>query len=89
MEYIRKQFYTLKERILEPRKFMQVLAGGEADMSGFTEAEMAVINEVCGKLRDMTSRAVSKLSHEETAWKEHVGKPETIPFSEAFKLVGV
>lgn len=27
MEYIRKQFYTLKERIQEPRKFMQVLAG--------------------------------------------------------------
>ncbi|MBP5228983.1 MAG: AAA family ATPase, partial [Bacteroidales bacterium] len=27
MKYIRKQFYTLKERILEPRKFMQVLAG--------------------------------------------------------------
>ena len=27
MEYIRKQFYTLKERILKPRKFMQVLAG--------------------------------------------------------------
>jgi hypothetical protein len=27
MEYIRKQFYTLKERIMEPRKFMQVLAG--------------------------------------------------------------
>lgn len=27
MEYIRKQFSTLKERIQEPRKFMQVLAG--------------------------------------------------------------
>ena len=27
MEYIRKQFWTLKERILEPRKFMQVVAG--------------------------------------------------------------
>lgn len=27
MEYIRKQFSTLKERIKEPRKFMQVLAG--------------------------------------------------------------
>lgn len=27
MEYIRKQFRTLKERILEPRKFMLVLAG--------------------------------------------------------------
>lgn len=27
MEYIRKYYETLKERILEPRKFMQVLAG--------------------------------------------------------------
>ena len=27
MEYIRKQFNVLKERILEPRKFLQVLAG--------------------------------------------------------------
>ena len=27
MVYVRKQFNTLKERILEPRKFMQVLAG--------------------------------------------------------------
>ena len=27
MEYIRKQFGTLKERILEPRKFLQVVAG--------------------------------------------------------------
>ena len=27
MEYLRKQFNTLKERMLEPRKFMQVLAG--------------------------------------------------------------
>lgn len=58
-------------------------------MSGFSEAEMAVIDEVCGKLKDLSSRAVSELSHKETAWKAHVGKPETIPFSEAFKLVGV
>ena len=27
MEYIRKQYYTLKERLQEPRKFMQMLAG--------------------------------------------------------------
>ena len=27
MEYVRSQFNTLKERILEPRKFLQVLAG--------------------------------------------------------------
>ena len=76
-------------RLVQGQECMSLMAGGEADMSGFSEAEMAVINEVCGKLRDMTSRAVSKLSHEETAWKEHVGKAETIPFSEAFKLVGM
>ena len=76
-------------RLVQGQECMSLLAGGEADMSAFSDAEMAVINEVCGKLRDMTSRAVSKLSHEETAWKAHVGKPETIPFSEAFKLVGM
>ena len=73
-------------RLVQGQECMSLKAGAEADMSAFTEAEMAVIDEVCGKLRDMTSRAVSKLSHEETAWKEHVGKPETIPYSEAFSL---
>lgn len=76
-------------RLVQGQECMSLMAGGEADMSAFTEAEMAVIDEVCGKLKDLTSRAVSKLSHEETAWKEHVGKPETIPFSEAFKMVGM
>lgn len=76
-------------RLVQGQECMSLMAGGEADMSAFTEAEMAVIDEVCGKLKDLTPRAVSKLSHEETAWKEHVGKPETIPFSEAFKLVGM
>lgn len=41
MEYIRKQFDTLKERILEPRKFMQVLAGprqvGKSTLAGYLE----------------------------------------------------
>ena len=27
MTYIRKQYHTLRERILEPRHFMQILAG--------------------------------------------------------------
>ncbi|MBO4670997.1 MAG: DUF4065 domain-containing protein [Bacteroidales bacterium] len=76
-------------RMVQGQECMSLVAGGDADMSAFSEEEMAVINEVCGKLKDMTSRAVSKLSHEETAWKEHVGKSDTIPFSEAFKLAGI
>lgn len=46
MEYIRKQFYTLKERILEPRKFMQVLAGprqvGKSTLVGQVLAQVTI-----------------------------------------------
>ena len=76
-------------RLVQGQECMSLKADGEADMSGFTEAEMGVIDEVCGKLKGLTSRAISKLSHEEAAWKAHVGKTETIPFREAFGLVGV
>lgn len=76
-------------RLVQGQECLSLLANGKADMRGFSAAEMTVIDEVCGKLKDLTSRAVSKLSHEESAWKEHVGKSETIPFSEAFTLVGM
>lgn len=76
-------------RLVQGQECLSLKAGAEADMSGFSPEEMAVIDEVCLRLKDMTSRAVSKLSHEEKAWKEHVDKPETIPYSEAFSLVGV
>lgn len=76
-------------RLVQGQECMSLKAGVKADMSGFLPDEMAVIDKVCIWLNNKTSRAVSKLSHEETAWKEHVGKAETIPYSEAFSLVGV
>ncbi|MBR0048551.1 MAG: DUF4065 domain-containing protein [Prevotella sp.] len=76
-------------RLVQGQECLSLRANETADMSGFSVEEMAVIDEVCGRLKDMTSRAVSKMSHEEPAWKEHVGKGETIPFSEAFSLVGL
>lgn len=76
-------------RLVQGQECMSLKAGAEADMCGFSPEEMAVIDTVCEKLRDLTSRAVSKLSHEEPAWKEHVSKPETIPYSKAFTLVGM
>ena len=46
MEYIRKQFYTLKERVLEPRKFIQVLAGprqvGKSTLVGQVLAQVTI-----------------------------------------------
>lgn len=52
MDYIRKQFGTLKERILEPRKFMQVVAGprqvGKSTLVGqvLEQVSIAHITEV-------------------------------------------
>ena len=75
--------------MVQGQECVSLLAGGAADMSVFSAEELAIIDEVCGRLKAMSSRAVSKLSHEEPAWKDYVGKPETIPFSEAFSLVGM
>ena len=76
-------------RMVQGQECVSLQAGGVADMSEFLAEELAIIDEVCGRLRAMSSRAVSKLSHEEPAWKDYVGRPETIPFSEAFSLVGM
>ena len=76
-------------RLVQGQECMSMVAGGEADMSAFSADEMAVIDTVCEKMKKLTSRTATKLSHEEPAWKDYVGKSETIPFSEAFSLVGV
>ena len=50
MEYIRQQFSALKERILEPRKFMQVLAGprqvGKSTLVGQVLAQISIPHAV-------------------------------------------
>ena len=76
-------------RLVQGQECMSLTTNEEADMSGFSEAEMAVIDAVCGKMKKMTSRAATKMSHDEPVWNDHVGKAETIPFSEAFSLVGM
>ena len=76
-------------RLVQGQECMSLTTNEEADMCGFSEAEMAVIDAVCGKMKKMTSRAATKMSHDEPVWNDHVGKAETIPFSEAFSLVGM
>lgn len=60
-----------------------------ADMSCFTEHELAVIDFVCGKMKDLSAHDISELSHREPAWQNHLHQSETIPYAEAFSLVGV
>ncbi len=76
-------------RLVQNQECTALLAGSEAEMGGFSEDEIAIIDKVCAKMKKMTSRAATNMSHEEMAWKNHVGKPEAIPFIEAFSLVGM
>ena len=78
-----------KLRLVQNQECVSLEAASEADTSCFTEQELAIIDEVCAKVKNMSSRALSKMSHEEPAWKDHVGDSETIPFREAFNLVGM
>ena len=66
-----------------------LVADREADMSCFTEQERAVIDTVCAKMKDLSAHDISALSHAEPAWKNHLHRNGTIPYVEAFTLVGV
>lgn len=76
-------------QLVKGQECVSLKAATEADMSFFSAEEMAVIDEVCGKMKNLTSLAATEMSHKESAWKKYVGKAETIPFSEAFSLVGM
>jgi hypothetical protein len=54
-----------------------------ADLSVFTELELATVDDVLAQLGGLTGTQVSELSHDEPGWQlTEIG--ETIPFSTAF-----
>lgn len=61
----------------------------KADMVLFSEAEIKVIGQVCTRFNSLSSRDLSRLSHEEQAWIAHHDRHESIPFAEAFDLKAV
>ena len=61
----------------------------KADITLFSEAEIKVIEQVCSRFKGLSSRELSRLSHEEQAWINHHDRHESIPFAEAFGLQAV
>lgn len=61
-------------------------ATDKADMTLFSEREYKVMEQVCAVQGRLSSRELSRLSHEENAWVKHHDLHESIPFSEAFDL---
>lgn len=76
-------------RLVQEQECLVLRTDTEADTRVFSESELAIMDEVCSRLKDLSSREVSKLSHGETAWKNHVGKAGTIPFPDAFSISGM
>lgn len=76
-------------KLVQGQECTRLKADVEADMGGFSAEEMAVIDTVCEKMKGMTSKEVTKMCGEEPAWKNHLGMPDTIPFVDAFTLIGM
>jgi len=63
-----------------------LIASAEADNTMFTDAELKVLDAICTHFGKMSSREISRISHDEEAWLNHHEKHERIPFDEAFFL---
>lgn len=56
------------------------------DMSLFSTAEIGLMEDVCKSLCTCTSRQLTELSHQESAWKDNVEGHRIIAFSYAYSL---
>lgn len=58
----------------------------KCDRGVFSEKELAVMQMVCERFKSCTAREMTRLSHEENAWKDCFEKHGIIPFEKAFQL---
>ena len=76
-------------RMVKDQESIALTSNAEADMSCFTEKEMAIIDTVCKKTKRLNAHGISELSHGEPAWQNHLHQAGTIPYVEAFSLVAM
>ena len=61
----------------------------KADEGLFSIDELEIMNTVCKKFGSLSSRELSRLSHEENAWLKYNENHDKIPFAEAFSLKAI
>ena len=66
-----------------------LIASAEADNTMFTDAELKVLDAICTHFGKITSREISRISHDEEAWLNHHDKYEYIPFDDAFTIKAI
>ena len=66
-----------------------LIALAEPDYTMFTDDELKVLDTICTHFSKMTSREISRISHDEDAWLNHHDKHECIPFDDAFTIKAI
>lgn len=66
-----------------------LIASEESDYSMFTDAELKVLDTICTHFGKMSSREISRISHDEDAWLNHHEKREHIPFDDAYMIKAI
>lgn len=66
-----------------------LIASAEAANTMFTDAELKVLDAICTHFGKITSREISRISHDEEAWLNHHDKYEYIPFDDAFTIKAI
>ena len=66
-----------------------LIASAEADNTMFTDAELKVLDAICTHFGKMTSREISRISHDEEAWLNHHNKHDHIPFDDAYMIKAI
>lgn len=72
--------------LVQNQECLVLNAKASVDMGLFSAEEIAVIDTVCIRMKKMTSRSATTVSHQEPAWQNHHTRLGTIPFVEAFYL---
>lgn len=66
-----------------------LIASAEPDYAMFTDAELKVLDSICTHFSKMSSREISRISHDEDAWLNHHEKHEQIPFDDAYMIKAI
>lgn len=66
-----------------------LIASAEPDYAMFTDAELKVLDSICTHFSKMSSREISRISHDEDAWLNHHEKHEHIPFDDAYMIKAI
>lgn len=90
-ERVYSQFDEIRQEVRTIGEYEGIILQSDqaADTSIFSEDELYVLQTVCERLGECSSRSLSCMSHEETAWQIYHAMHEIIPYFEAFYLKGL